>query len=51
MELVLVEKNIEVKGSVDRSSGKVFCDNISIWRHSSVADCNSVQRLQRVYKA
>ena len=50
VELTLVKGNIEVESSVDKSSGEVFGNNVSIWRHSSVADCNSIQRLQRVYE-
>ena len=43
MELMLVEGNIEVEGSVDRSPSEVFGDNVCIWRHSGVADCDCIE--------
>ena len=43
MELTLVEGDIEVKGSVDRSPGEVFSDNIYIWRHSGIVNCNCIE--------
>lgn len=45
VELTLVKGDVEIEGSVDRSSGEVFGDNVGVWRHSGVANCDCIERL------
>ena len=48
MKLPLIKRDVEIQGGIDQTTSKVFSNNIGVGWHSSIANGNCVQGLERV---